>query len=82
MELEEALSVFKADDVDAYLYAGPIETSGYDALCEVLESKEKSGKALLYLVTTGGSPNAGYRIARAICHHYGAENFRVAVPAE
>lgn len=82
MELEQAISTFKANGVDAYLYAGPIETSGYDALCDVLESKEKSGKALLYLVTTGGSPNAGYRIARAICHHYGADNFRVAVPAE
>ena len=82
MELDEAVSAFKADGVDAYLYTGPIETSGYDLLCEVLESKKKSAKALLYLVTTGGSPNAGYRIARAICHHYGAENFRVAVPAE
>jgi len=82
MKLEEAISTIKTEGVDAYLYAGPIETFGYDALCEVLESKEKSGKALLYLVTTGGSPNAGYRIARAICHHYGAENFRVSVPAE
>lgn len=82
MELKEAVHEFKSGSVDAYLYAGPIETSGYDALCELLESKKKSEKALLYLVTTGGSPNAGYRIARAICHHYGAENFRVAVPAE
>lgn len=83
MDLKKAVETFTSEGVDAYLYAGPIETSGYDAICELLEGKkEKREKVLLYLVTTGGSPNAGYRIARAICHHYGAENFRVAVPAE
>lgn len=78
----QTLTHFQSEQEDAYLYAGPIEKSGYDQLCEALEKKEKGRKALLYLITRGGNPNAGYRIARALIHHYGAENFRVAIPAE
>jgi membrane-bound ClpP family serine protease len=81
--MKEALAAFKRADVDAILYSGPIEMAGYVALCDLLEKRESKSKGvLLYLVTTGGSPNAGYRIARALCHHYGSENFRVAIPAE
>lgn len=80
--MRSALDKFKEDGVDAYLYSGPIEKSGYEALCNILEGKKKSSRALLYLVTNGGNPNAGYRIARAMCHHYESQNFRVAIPAE
>lgn len=80
--MREALDEFKSTGTDAYLYAGPIEKPGYDALCDLLEEKKKGTKALLYLVTGGGNPNAGYRIARAMSHHYGHDNFRVAIPAE
>lgn len=81
--MRQTLDHFSETNVDTYLYAGPIEKSGYDSLCDVLEKKKKKGqKALLFLVTGGGNPNAGYRIARALCHHYGSENFRVAIPAE
>lgn len=82
MPMRKILDHFLETSVDAYLYAGPIERAGYDTLCKVLEDKEKSKDALLFLVTGGGNPNAGYRIARAFCHHYGADKFRVAIPAE
>jgi hypothetical protein len=80
--MRKTLEHFNEVGVDSYLYAGPIEKSGYDSLCQLLEDKKKGRKALLFLVTGGGNPNAGYRIARALCHHYGSENFRVAIPAE
>lgn len=72
----------KASKTDIYLYTGPIEKPGYEDLCTILDAKKKGSNALLFLVTPGGNPNAGYRIARALTHHYEAKNFRVAVPAE
>lgn len=75
--LKEAIN----NDTDVFGYAGPIDRGGYDKVCETIPAQRRS-KALLYLCTTGGDPNAGYRIARAFVHNYGAENFRVAIPAE
>jgi len=81
--LREQLNEFERLDTDAYVYAGPIEKSGYELVCDRLEeNKSKRKKALLFLSTGGGNPHAGYRIARAFNHHYGAENFRIAVTAE
>lgn len=82
MDFSNALKKFCDEDVDVYGYAGPIEKSGYDDLCDEIAETPKRSKALLYLCTGGGNPNAGYRIARAMAHHYGADNFRVAIPAE
>ncbi|MBU1357448.1 MAG: SppA protein [Gammaproteobacteria bacterium] len=84
MNIKDAIAAFKAEGTDVYGYAGPIEKPGYELICDLLEgnSGKRREKALLYLCTGGGNPNAGYRIARAFIHHYGAENFRVAIPAE
>jgi hypothetical protein len=82
MELEAAIAEFEALNTDAILYTGPIEMDGYEKLSSLLEKKKKRKNILLYLITNGGNPNAGYRVARAIGHHYGIDNFRVAVPAE
>lgn len=83
MKVRETLDHFINAGVDVFMYAGPIEKSGYEDLCDLLSSKKNKGsKVLLYLLTGGGNPNAGYRIARALIHTYKAENFRVAVPAE
>ena len=72
-----------AGNTDMYAYAGPIDKSGYASICEVLEAnKARRANALLILCTNGGDANAGYRIARALTHHYGSDNFRVAAPAE
>jgi hypothetical protein len=80
----DAAADFQAADVDALAYLGPIEKSGYSDLCDLLDKRRgyKRSKVLLYLCTRGGDPNAGYRIARALSHEYGVENFRVAVPSD
>ena len=84
MDWPEWSKQYSAGDTDYYIYGGPIETSGYRSICETLEKRRnnKKQKVILILCTGGGNPNAGYRIARALIHHYGAINFRVAVPAE
>ena len=56
---------------DVILYCGPILRDGYDKLSSLLESKQKKKtKLCLVLVTLGGDPDAAYRIARALNHHY------------
>lgn len=65
------------EDIDLYAYFGPIGHDGYDALCANIP-KETRKNAVLLLGTYGGDPDAGYRVARALIHHYG-ENFRVLV---
>lgn len=84
MNFHEAYDKFAAAETDVLLYAGPIEKSGYNELCKVLDGNvnQRRKKVLLILCTRGGDPNAGYRIARALMHSYGSENFRVAIPAE
>ncbi len=62
---------------DVITYAGEINTTGYEAICSVL-AKKGSDRALLILATPGGDPHAGFRIARALQHHY--ENFDVLIP--
>lgn len=84
MDYPAALAAFAADDTDVYSYCGSIEKAGYDSLCDLLEDNKakQRKKVLLILCTGGGNPNSGYRMARALLHHYGADNFRMAVPAE
>jgi hypothetical protein len=82
MELHVAINEFEKNDTDVILYVGPIDMRGYSALTEALKNRSKQTNILLYLITSGGDPNAGYRIARAIGHHYGTDNFRVAVPVQ
>ncbi|SHJ24207.1 Serine dehydrogenase proteinase [Malonomonas rubra DSM 5091] len=73
---------FKEYDGDVYLYFGSVSKAGYNQLSALYEQKEKnqakSKKACLILITTGGDPNAGYRIARATNHHY--EDFEILIP--
>lgn len=62
---------------DVFTYAGEINTAGYEAICTALD-KKSSDRALLILATPGGDPHAGFRIARALQHHYG--HFDVLIP--
>ena len=66
------------EDYDAYAYFGPVGHDGYDALCASIPEEPRK-KAVLILGTFGGDPDAGYRIARALMHHYG-DHFYVLVP--
>jgi len=59
-------------DADAYLYAGKISRKGYYDLCDILEKKGENRKDIccLFPLTTGGDPDAAFRIARALGANY------------
>lgn len=63
--------------IDLVVYSGSINMRGYHAVCDAIKAK-KSEKVLLVLGTSGGDPNAGFRIARALQHAYG--DFDALVP--
>jgi len=68
MDIIKALSAY---DGDIFMYHGGISRNGYNQLSTILELKPaKRKKVCLILKTYGGDPNAGYRIARALNHHY------------
>lgn len=70
---QELKDAFNNYDGDVVLYLGSVNREGYSVLSATLENKsEKANKVCLILATTGGDPNAGYRIARALNHHYGS----------
>jgi len=71
---------FLQNDTDVIIYAGSIDRSGYESFCEKLP-EEKKKNLLVVLITYGGDPSAGYRIARAALHHYGCDNFRILIPS-
>ncbi len=69
-------------EFDYILYAGKINFVGYEQLSNLLEEgscKRRKRKGYLILVTNGGLPDAAYRIARALGHHY-PEDLRLFVP--
>lgn len=69
-----------SDDLDADLivYSGEINRTGYENISKICREEKTRSKAVLILCTVGGDPHAGYRIARAIGHHY--EGFSVMIP--
>lgn len=68
MLTKETLEKYEGDVV---LYYGGIDRSGYQKVSDVLESiPNKKQKICLVLVTYGGDPDAAYRIARALNHHF------------
>ncbi len=76
MAVKNALDNYNGD---VFLYYGGISRNGYNLLSKALEVKiEKKEKACLILVTYGGDPDAAYRIARAINHHY--KNLEILIP--
>ncbi|WP_052043721.1 SDH family Clp fold serine proteinase [Oligella urethralis] len=80
MEINERVYKYITEnDTDLIIYRGDIGRNGYDRICDILDSKTKKSNIILILDTLGGDPNAAYRIARAIIHHYGAKNFKVAI---
>lgn len=70
--VETADKLIEARDADLFLYAGELTMDGYDEVCNQLEQlvTRKRTNAGLFLNTPGGDPNAAYRIARALGHHY------------
>ena len=56
---------------DIFLYHGFITRNGYKQLSDLIDAEEhKHEDVCLILSTTGGDPDAAYRIARALKHYY------------
>ncbi len=69
--MKEILAAIEKLQADFYFYWGPISKTGYHQLSACIEAQTTSFEsAYLILTTYGGDPNAGYRIARALGHHY------------
>ena len=66
-------------DIDYIVYAGGISRSGYNEVTKICKTSTKK-KACLVLLTPGGDPDAGYRIARALQHYY-EDGFSVLIPS-
>lgn len=61
----------KSTKCDTFFYWGPIAKSGYQDLSTAIEKREtRHESTCLVLATYGGDPDAGFRIARALNHHY------------
>lgn len=59
------------EEYDVLIYYREISREGYHQISTVLEKKiDKKDKVCLILITYGGDPDAGYRIARALKFHY------------
>lgn len=67
----------KQDASDILVYSGQINRQGYESVCEQLK-KQSCNRLLLVLTTPGGDPHAGFRIARAMQHHY--DSFDALIP--
>lgn len=65
-------------DADYIVYSGEISREGYENVSRICRENKLHQNAVLVLTTTGGDPHAGYRIARAIGHHY--DGFSVMIP--
>jgi hypothetical protein len=77
MTEQESTDLFSGTPPDVLIYSGQISRAGYDAVCNEL-TKQQSNKLVLVLSTPGGDPNAGFRIARALQHHY--DSFDALIP--
>lgn len=76
---EEIVDYSLRHDTDVIVYSGPIDRSGYAAMCNVLRSPRRRN-ALVAVLTYGGDPHAGYRIARALHHNYETGQISLLVP--
>ncbi len=62
---------------DVFLYLGSIDRHGYEDISRLCREEKTRAKVLLVLSTLGGDAHAGYRIARALTHHYGGYSILV-----
>lgn len=65
-------------NIDIIYYIGQINYAGYNRICKELKQHKLCPQAILVIDTPGGDPDAGFRIARAMQHHY--ESFSILVP--
>lgn len=82
MSLEEAkkaaMVVSRQYDADVFLYNGTITRANVLAVMEKMQKCKSRKKIFLLMVTYGGDPHAGFKIARYIQDHY--DHFTLFVP--
>ena len=64
---------FNPDNTDVFVYIGEISRNGYSQLSKALADipdGNRKNNVLICMATSGGSPDAGYRIGRCLQHHY------------
>lgn len=70
-------------EVDTIYYIGEISRNGYSQItktCKKLKELNNNKSAVLFLLTFGGNPHMGFRIARALQHYY-ENGFSVIIPS-
>lgn len=76
---DKLLEYEASKDSDVIIYGGEIRRSGYEALSNQLDSSPpRHGNVCFALQTVGGEPDAAFRIARCLRHHY--KRFILLVP--
>lgn len=80
MDHKSAVQAFGAQDTDILAYVGPVDRVGYDSLCHALGAVKRRKNCVFAVVTFGGDPNAGFRIARALSHNYPDGKISILVP--
>lgn len=66
-------------ETDTIVYVGDIKRYGYNLLSNVCKKHKKNSDVCLILITFGGDPDAGFRIARALQHYY--NNITIMIPS-
>jgi len=66
-------------DCDVLYINSPMERSADASLSQKLQARKKRKKVLAILVTSGGDPDAAFRMSRALQIHYD-EDFSVVIP--
>ncbi|TIU47307.1 MAG: hypothetical protein E5W30_17810, partial [Mesorhizobium sp.] len=74
------LKASKEHSSDIYAYAGDIDEGGYEALRAEMSETKRSDKAILILITNGGSGPAAFKIARLFQSTY--SHFSMFAPAQ
>ncbi|WP_374481349.1 hypothetical protein [Zoogloea sp.] len=75
--LSELMRQFPLHDV--IVMSRSIERALHADLSRALEEKRKHDRCIVFLTTYGGDPDAGYRIARCLRHHY--KHVRLMIPS-
>lgn len=70
--------IVSASNVDILMFNAPIQRNRDYRLLKKVVSRNRKPNVLMILVTSGGDPDAAYRISRCLQNHY--EKFTVCIP--
>lgn len=78
----QGVCVTTSSNIDCVIYVGSVSMAGYYDIAEQLEQRADKSATQTYFIpiTTGGDPNAAYRIGRALGHHY-PDGVKIGIPS-